>query len=55
MGRSSVDIKCPFCDSTTTAFLWSLAGGGKRCGGRNCGAMHGSLGITYRLKEVPTP
>jgi hypothetical protein len=49
MGRSSITIRCPFCDWLTTAFLWSLAGGGKRCGNRDCGALFGSSGTAYRL------
>lgn len=37
-GRSQIKVKvdCPFCDATTEAFLWSLAGGGKKC---SCGAI----------------
>lgn len=30
-------IRCPFCDVTTEAYVWSLAGSGKRC---ECGAVH---------------
>jgi hypothetical protein len=36
-GRSTMDIKCPFCGEVTTAYKWSLAGSGKKCG---CGAKH---------------
>lgn len=36
MGRTRVDLKCPFCKTTMTAYLWSLAACGKRC---TCGAM----------------
>lgn len=36
-GRSSLDIKCPFCSAVTTAYKWSLAGSGKKC---SCGAKH---------------
>jgi hypothetical protein len=36
MGRSSVDVTCPFCKAVTTAYVWSLAGGGKKC---ECGAI----------------
>ena len=36
-GRSTVIITCPFCDVRTEAYLWSLAGSGKRC---DCGAVH---------------
>jgi len=42
-GKSSVDIKCPFCGSITTAYLWSLAGSGKKC---ECGAKHTYLNGT---------
>lgn len=34
-GRSTVTVRCPFCDCETEARLWSLAGSGKRC---ECGA-----------------
>ena len=47
-GRSSLEIKCPFCNWVVTAYLWSLAGGGKRC---DCGALHTNYGQTYKLKE----
>lgn len=30
-GRSSINIKCPWCGSKVEAFVWSLAGSGKRC------------------------
>jgi hypothetical protein len=36
-GRSRVGIRCPFCDVVTEAYVWSLAGSGKRC---ECGAVH---------------
>ena len=36
-GRSTMDIKCPFCGEVTTAYKWSLAGSGKKC---DCGAKH---------------
>jgi hypothetical protein len=49
MGRSSIAIRCPFCNWLTTAFLWSLSGGGKRCENRACGALFGSSGTAYRL------
>lgn len=32
-----VGIRCPFCDTVTEAYLWSLAGSGKKC---VCGAKH---------------
>lgn len=42
-GKSKVDIECPFCREITTAYVWSLAGSGKKC---KCGALHSSFGIT---------
>lgn len=36
MGRSRVTVVCPWCDAHVVAYLWSLAGGGKRC---TCGVM----------------
>lgn len=33
-----VSIKCPFCESVTEAYAWSLAGSGKRC--NSCTAVH---------------
>jgi len=44
-GRSSLTIRCPFCDGVTEAFRWSLAGSGKRC---RCGAKFGHGGQAYK-------
>ena len=33
-----IGIKCPWCESVTEAYAWSLAGSGKRC--NNCTAVH---------------
>jgi len=30
-GKTSVKIKCPWCGSVVVAYVWSLAGSGKRC------------------------
>lgn len=49
MGRSSVLAVCPFCSATVKAYLWSLAGGGKRCG---CGALLGSSGNAYQWRWI---
>lgn len=43
IGRNEVYITCPFCGVETLAYLWSLAGGGKRC---QCGAKHTYYGYT---------
>ena len=34
-GRSTADLRCPFCGTVTQVRLWALAGSGKRC---DCGA-----------------
>ena len=49
MGRSNVDLLCPFCGEGFRAFIWSMAGGGKKCPG--CGAMHFSSGTAYPEAE----
>ena len=48
-GRSTIWITCPFCGTETECFIWSLAGGGKRC---ECGAIHRYLGQTT-TKTIP--
>ncbi len=45
-----VDIKCPFCGTTSRAFIWSLSGGGKKCVNKKCGAKHNSTGSTSPVK-----
>ena len=47
-GRSTVEIKCPYCDTWTTCYKWSLAGSGKRC--HKCRAVHHWMNhVTTRL------
>lgn len=46
MGRTSVTIWCPFCSRGVETFVWSLAGGGKRC---DCGAIFTSMGNAYHF------
>ena len=48
MGRSSCVVTCPFCGEKVTAFIWSIAGGGKRC---PCGAIHDAEGRTHKRKS----
>lgn len=41
MGRTRMDVQCPYCARVLTVYLWSFAGSGKRC---PCGArlsLHG--------------
>lgn len=46
-GTSSCKIQCPFCGTVTIAYVWSLAGGGKRCTNKTCRALHTSFGQTF--------
>jgi hypothetical protein len=46
-GRSYVFIMCPYCGEETKAFVWSLAGSGKKC---PCGALHVNSGVTIRAR-----
>ena len=39
-GQTTITIRCPWCDSSFTAYVWSLAGSGKRC--PSCGSLHTS-------------
>ena len=41
VGRILVEATCPFCQGTVQAYLWSLAGSGKKC---SCGAVLGQRG-----------
>jgi len=44
MGRTRILVTCPFCGADIIAYLWSLAGLGKKC---SCGAkLHGSGEVT---------
>lgn len=48
MGRRRIEIECPFCFLRFWAYVWSLAGGGKRC--PNCRAMFTSFGVAWPLE-----
>ncbi len=54
-GRSYIYIECPFCKTKVKAYVWSLAGSGKKCHG--CGAQFASFGNATKeiieTKEVP--
>lgn len=47
MGRTQITLVCPCCGAEVTAYVWSLAGSGKRC---SCGALHTSYGTHPRQK-----
>ena len=40
-GRSRMLIRCPFCHTETWAYIWSISGHGKRCGGCRAYFFHG--------------
>ena len=46
-GRSRVIVECPFCGRANIAYIWSLAGSGKRCGNDDCRA-HLCYGVAIR-------
>ena len=46
-GRSHIWLNCPFCKASVKAYVWSLAGGGKRC---ECGA-HIFEQVAYKEKS----
>lgn len=50
MGKTRILIACPFCQGTFWAYVWSLAGSGKRC--EHCGAWHGSFGAYPKKVET---
>lgn len=47
-GRTQRRITCPFCLERFTAYIWSLAGCGKRC---SCGAIFGMI-AGFKLKDT---
>lgn len=42
-GKTTVEVLCPFCGTWVRAYVWSLAGCGKRC---SCKALLGSGAAT---------
>lgn len=50
-GRSTVDIQCPFCGQVVQAYVWSLAGSGKRCTNPACRALFGGRGLAKRANQ----
>lgn len=51
-GRSTCSIDCPFCKSTVICYVWSLAGGGKKCPG--CYAILHTTTATKRYNAKKT-
>jgi len=48
-GRSYIYIRCPFCGAEVKAYIWSLAGSGKKCDG--CNAQFASFGMAFKVIE----
>ncbi len=48
-GRSRILIECPFCETETWAYIWSLSGGGKKCPKKKCGAIHHAISGTWPI------
>lgn len=44
MGKTRIEIKCPFCGDHSWAYVWSLSGGGKKCENKKCGAKFDAYG-----------
>lgn len=50
-GKSTGEVVCPCCGETTTVYIWSFAGGGKRC--ETCRVLlYSSAAFIYK-KEIP--
>lgn len=47
-GRTTAWVECPFCGEETEAYVWSLAGSGKRC---RCSALLGPFGASREVTE----
>lgn len=48
-GTTYIYIRCPHCNGKTRAYVWSLAGSGKKC--NDCGAMFTSFGQAWPVKK----
>lgn len=47
-GRSYIKVPCPFCGIILKAYVWSMAGCGKRC---DCGAIIGNWITSKKVKD----
>lgn len=47
-GRSTMMVKCPFCEEELEVYIWSFAGSGKRC---SCGALLGMYGCVKEIEN----
>lgn len=50
MGRTQIQIECPFCLTQFWAYVRSLSGGGKKCENKACGAMHTGFGVAFPVE-----
>lgn len=47
-GKSTMMVKCPFCESKIEVYIWSFAGSGRRC---SCGALLGMYGCVKEAEN----
>lgn len=47
LARKYLEFKGPFCGAVTIAYVWSLAGNGKRCINPDCRVIHTSIGLSF--------
>lgn len=52
-GGSYFNLTCPFCGTHNRAYIWSIAGGGKKCENKTCRAKFDSFGNAY--PRIPGP
>ena len=52
-GRTTVTIRCPFCNEVTRAYIWSLAGHGKRCENPSCRAIFQYMTMSAFKDRIP--
>lgn len=48
-GKSTMKVRCPFCEEVTEVYLWSFTAIGKSC---QCGAMLTQFRHAHKLKET---
>lgn len=47
-GKSTMMVKCPFCERKIEVYIWSFAGSGRRC---SCGALLGMYGCVKETEN----
>lgn len=52
-GRTTVTIRCPYCGRLTRAYVWSLAGHGKRCENPSCRVIFQYMTMSAFKDRIP--